>query len=798
MTVFGPCPVLAAGTRLRGYFQRCCEVLVVEERVVQGLGAPAAAPAHAPGALTLLGRRTSDSGSSFSYSGSYGGGSYTHCYEVHMQGAGAGSVPEGYTCGGVLGSSIHPFYGSCPPAAAQLVQRCLRVDVAATSAAAAQAARAAQAAAGAAALCDSPSGARHGLPMRSTSAGSDAQSSSPSASCTTPPPGVKGLPWRHMHAKSTPDLLRYSNDPAGLGSDAGSEVLGYWQSAGSSAAAPPPYSRRSLPQQHQMSQQQHHQHQQQHQAAAGPPNGLEGQQRQLRSLKSMSIPANMHRMAHEQQQQQQQQQLSTSGPQPFAVPKRWSMELQRLGSQITQHVLSSSGGRQGDSSRPAGRGPAANPLHRRTGSYGSHGRLNVVLDSDLEPLPEAAAQALASHFPATGRAHSKMIGLACPLGALAADGGLGVTQLPGRGFGGGGSTGTLSAQFAAQQLAQAQAQLQQQQAHALLQQQLRSPDAALSSSPRCCERSDGSDSASGSNAPSAAIEAAWQQQQQQQQQQQHAYQNINLYHQQQHAGAGPSMSRKSSASHELHAQATWPPHAEPLRAPPSPPPQLALSRVPSAHAALHRRNPSSACSLPARPGRGDTVVSLSPSATATLVALGLGPRLAGVTDACRVCGAGGGDDALPDVVCYAAEAGGSSGGSSGGRRPLKIDADAIRRIRPSLVVVPRSGGGGDEGEGGGGGGAPDRAAVQKALERSGVLWPESGAVVLYQRCFTLAEVGFASLGGRGRGRRCPPQIGAALLGSVVVGCCAIYLLPRMSQENHPTNPSSSPPPSRPL
>lgn len=188
-----------------------------------------------------------------------------------------------------------------------------------------------------------------------------------------------------------------------------------------------------------------------------------------------------------------------------------------------------------------------------------------------------------------------------------------------------------------------------------------------------------------------------------------------------------------------------------------------------AGAALHRRNASaSCCSLPARPGRGNGVVSLSPSATATLVALGLGPRLAGVTAECRAaprerggagaagapggacaCGAPGG----PEVVCYAVRP--SSGG--GGRPYHKIDADAIRRMRPALVVVPSSDGDcqeedgsgktrGGSGSGSGAGGAgpwygvPDRAVVQKALERSGVLWPESGAVVLYQKCFTLSEV----------------------------------------------------------
>ncbi|GBF99653.1 hypothetical protein Rsub_12472 [Raphidocelis subcapitata] len=761
VAVFGPCPAFAPGARLRGRFQRCCEVLVLEERPVAGLGAPIGpdAAAHAP-------LRVSDCGSSISYGSATV--AYTHCFEARPQQApghpagpaapAAAGVPEGYTCGSVLGSSIHLFYGSCPGAAGQLVQRCLRVDVAATSAASAQASRvalAAAAASAAAAVCEDGDvvGALRRLPRSGSSSGSDGAQLSPEPTFLSPR-GDAGLGWRRPGAKSTPDLLRYSRDAAAGGSgdddDCGGgsgDVFGYWH-PGTRPESP----EQQQQQQHQHQHQQHQQlprEQQLPQSAAPPPAGHQSKQadaaRQLKSIKSMSIPANMHRLAAEQQQQQQQQQ-PTVGSLPFSVPKRWSMELQRLGSHLTQHVLQGAGGSAGnlrpaDGARGGGAGPRGAPaagLHRRNASYGSYARLSAALELDLEPLPESAAQAIANHLPTFGRTHAKMIGLACPLGSLSADGGAAALGLPGR--------GPISGSFGCLSALPAQAQqLHQQQPH---------PgecgaagDVSLLPLDRSSERaSDGSGAASGSHgagqfsSDGACTLDAQQQQQQAAQQQPFQHPLLQPLH---HPGEGSSsslsLSRKASS-----------PHADGALPPGTPP----MSRAASAHAqwgtgagamgaagpagGCHRRN-SSVVSLPARPARGDTVVSLSPSATATLVALGLGPRLAGVTDACRVA-TGGGDrgDALPEVVCYAA--------SDGARPPhRRIDADAIRRIRPALVVVPRSDGddaapGGPGGPAPGGLGALERAAVQKALERSGVLWPESGAAVLYQRCFTLSEV----------------------------------------------------------
>jgi hypothetical protein len=307
---------------------------------------------------------------------------------------------------------------------------------------------------------------------------------------------------------------------------------------------------------------------------------------------------------------------------------------------------------------------------------------------------------------------------------------------------GGGSPLALSAEQAqappSPPLQQQQLQQQQQGLHQLAQQAFGASSASVRG-------------AAGASRRSSCSYDPWQQQQQQQQQQAHL-QAPSAQPPSADAPRSLSSSRAASAACLQHgswanlAQAALP--LQQQQAPAQPP--------------AHRRG-ASLCTLPARPARGDTAVSLSPSATATLVALGLGPRLAGVTDACCLPGrhgggaaaSGGGGGGGPEVVCYAVAPpqGVSGGGGAGAGRPYyKIDADAIRRMRPALVVVPCSRGeeataaaapggkGGDGGGSGSGGGVLDRAVVQKALERSGVLWPESGAVVLYQNCFTLAEV----------------------------------------------------------
>ena len=51
-----------------------------------------------------------------------------------------GARLQGYSCRNVLASFVHLHFGSCPSLAAQLVQRCAAVDVAAVGAAAAAAA----------------------------------------------------------------------------------------------------------------------------------------------------------------------------------------------------------------------------------------------------------------------------------------------------------------------------------------------------------------------------------------------------------------------------------------------------------------------------------------------------------------------------------------------------------------------------------------------------------------------------------------------------------------------------------
>eukprot|EP00878_Enallax_costatus_P002130 GHUV01002298.1.p1 GENE.GHUV01002298.1~~GHUV01002298.1.p1 ORF type:complete len:793 (+),score=291.96 GHUV01002298.1:1-2379(+) len=213
------------------------------------------------------------------------------------------------------------------------------------------------------------------------------------------------------------------------------------------------------------------------------------------------------------------------------------------------------------------------------------------------------------------------------------------------------------------------------------------------------------------------------------------------------------------------------------------------------------------------------IISLSPAATDCLVALGLASRLAGVTDACRVGQAASGGSAATgcqlaqllhsmgapwaagtakdEAACSASKIGSNGSSTDVSNIPVvcrlvegpdglpryKLDEDHIRRVQPSLVLVaceensddemhlqhyqqlkaaptagrtpnqsfkaPSNPGGGGVAHGSstlnGAVAVPGRvrlqvAVVQRVLQRAGVLWPEQRAVVLYQRCHSLAEV----------------------------------------------------------
>jgi ABC-type Fe3+-hydroxamate transport system substrate-binding protein len=161
---------------------------------------------------------------------------------------------------------------------------------------------------------------------------------------------------------------------------------------------------------------------------------------------------------------------------------------------------------------------------------------------------------------------------------------------------------------------------------------------------------------------------------------------------------------------------------------------------------------------------GDSIISLSPAATDILLALGLRPRLAGVAEE-DICierqGWAGVDELIQEWVGGKSESRGFSrlqllegvpavchslDGPAG--LQWQVDEQAIRLARPKLVVIP-----GDEEHVSSSSSSSSRVSssrrgpqvltrtmAQRALKRTGVLWPESGAVILYHQCHSLCEV----------------------------------------------------------
>jgi ABC-type hemin transport system substrate-binding protein len=114
-----------------------------------------------------------------------------------------------------------------------------------------------------------------------------------------------------------------------------------------------------------------------------------------------------------QQQQQQQQQGSGHGwhPLPLHVPKRWSLELQRLGSFTSQLLpgAKSPTGQQGQ------QGPQQQQQHGR-GHHSRNSSFGMGHLPEEAPLSDAALKVLESSLPSLlGRTHQTHMGLAVPL-----------------------------------------------------------------------------------------------------------------------------------------------------------------------------------------------------------------------------------------------------------------------------------------------------------------------------------------------------------------------------------------------
>jgi iron complex transport system substrate-binding protein len=196
--------------------------------------------------------------------------------------------------------------------------------------------------------------------------------------------------------------------------------------------------------------------------------------------------------------------------------------------------------------------------------------------------------------------------------------------------------------------------------------------------------------------------------------------------------------RASAAGQEqpLHYQAAHLP-AQPLHLPSA---LAAASRAAAAHPHLaHFHHPSL---------HNDSIVSLCPAATDTVLAMGLASRLVACTDQCALPPELGGTPVVCNLKfdarrCSAAEASARAAElRAAGETVFKLDEGLLAEEQPGVVLAPASSGA-YEVEGG---------SVLRALERSGLLRPESGATIVCQECYSLAGVlQFALLVGQAAG-----------------------------------------------
>ncbi len=210
--------------------------------------------------------------------------------------------------------------------------------------------------------------------------------------------------------------------------------------------------------------------------------------------------------------------------------------------------------------------------------------------------------------------------------------------------------------------------------------------------------------------------------------------------------ARPAGRRVSGAAEPpLHYQAAAQPGPHPFHLPSA---LAAASHAAAAAAAAHPHLAHLAHAAAAAALRNDSIASLCPAATDTVLAMGLGSRLVARTDLCDLPPE---LQATPVVVnlkfdarrCSAGEAAARAAElRAGGEALFKLDEGLLREEQPGVVLVP-AGGGAYEVEG---------RSVLRALERSALLRPESGATIVCQEAYSLADVmHFALLVGQAAG-----------------------------------------------
>lgn len=408
-------------------------------------------------------------------------------------------IDEGYTSGTVLASAVQVHYGSCPELVQHMAQRCLRVDVATVTAAAKQAAAVAAAAAVTqqqrshqlhVVLPDSPE-AHQGCSQSSSHDTANMRLPSPGTRALSAP-NLQDMVWHQLQpaagtgdgaaaaaAAATPPPAAGPAGAAGgsgvtdvwfcpagvadaavgggaaAGSSGGMPPAGalsparkscsvpgeMWQMAGAASGVPPPAG-------------QHYHYQQQQQYL--PYARYQQLQQQPLGFRVGSCPASaqgvmmMHHGASDGSAAAAggggpQAAASDSGgllgqrwaPPAFNVPKRWSMELQRLGTTLTSQLRHVGHSSEGGSPRSVASASSAGQQHSQhqhssqqqsqRGGGGHHSRNNsrgMMHLPEESPLSEAAIRALDSSLPSLlGRTHHTGIGVAVPLSSTSTGGG---------------------------------------------------------------------------------------------------------------------------------------------------------------------------------------------------------------------------------------------------------------------------------------------------------------------------------------------------------------------------------------
>ena len=638
------------------------------------------------------------SSSNTASSGGDGSGDVAYCYAActaDMLAAGQAAVQEGYACGSALASFAHLHFGSCPAVATHIVQRCLRVDVATTTSCAAQAATEAALAAAAA-------------QQPATAAALHNGSGSPLSRSSSMVGGGHSPGYRRPPIQSLPNL-QLLQDPQ------------HWQQGLECASSTPDSTHKGLSQ---------------HSRTDSDASDCQ--------LATCSTPVHIKQRQHSQQLHQRggswaRQSLSTNDLQwlekqhaaaagmggggaqgggggggggggqrlaPFSVPKRWSMDLQRslTGLLQVQHA-----NQQKEGAGTSG-GGGGGRHHSRNSSFGAGasgggtgGGAGSALRSRVTsprggyvpeplPIPEHASKLLDS-FAAPGGSHThhKLIGLACPLSASSSALSSSVGKPPVHPPAAGGLHQSMSAVSLHHAAAGSEGGTQE----------LDHQQGVISRGRSLTKGSSFEGGAQMMKRP-PSVQAL------------HLLAAAEDGQDKQLPGERGTVGTAASAAAPRAAQ--WQPHA----------------------------------------WGSDSIVSLGPAATDCIAAMGLTARLAGITDACQLpppgalgSGGGGGPPPEPAVVCRTRLAalqtlrGARSAEEAlaalaalraAGGRLHDVDELFLRATQPAVVIVP-AGSFEDVAAG-----ELERRAAHRALERAGLLWPDSGTTVLYQSCATLCEV----------------------------------------------------------